>query len=212
MPTGCRPGKRIVGAARAGVFIAAASLVLTGLLAGTPRGVRAAEYDCGSEQSRGEPTRLELTLPKKLKKQSKQIRETFRQEAPDVKVRIEFMPFLDPPKNIGIGRCVSADTARWAMQQAMEFNGGIDRVILQNVVPHHWVGIGTTKLAELSWMPISPADLERLRDPGLSTEAFHALYNELARMTERKRPFGFEPIPYEERKDGQTTPLPDPEK
>jgi hypothetical protein len=185
------------------------ALLMTGwmLAPSTARGESA--YDCAAEQSRSEPTRLEITLSKKWKKQSNEIKAAFNQDLPDLKVRIEFIPFLDPPMNIGIGRCVPAEKARWAMHQAIRYNGGINWVILQGVLPHHFMGVGTTKLAELSWMPISPEELDRLMDPALTTEAFHTLYRELAKMTERKRPFGFDPVPYEPPQNGQTTPLPE---
>ena len=166
-------------------------------------------YDCETDENRNKPTRIELRLAKKLKKNSGEIKEKFRQEAPDLKLRIEYLPFLDPPMNIGIGKCVSAAEARFAIHTALEYNRGIETVILQEVIPHHWVGIGTTKLAELSWMPIVQTDLERLMDPSLTTEAFQTLYRKLARMTERKRPFGFDPVPYEYPKGGPTVPVPD---
>lgn len=50
---------------------------------------------------------------------------------------------------------------------------------------------------ETPWVPVTPADLARLADPAVSIDAFHALYREMAWLTERKRPFGLdlEPLP-----------------
>jgi hypothetical protein len=163
-------------------------------------------YDCNAEENRGKPTTVELTLAKKWRKEGKVIRKAFKDMDQTVKVRIEYFPFIDPPPNIAIGKCVSAEMARLALREALAYNGGVEKVILQEVIPHHWIGIGTTKLAELSWMPITAEDLKALMDPSLSTEAFQERYRNLAKMRERKRPFGFDPVPYEP-DSKQTTPL-----
>jgi hypothetical protein len=163
-------------------------------------------YDCNSEESRGTPTTIELTLAKKWRKDAKEIQKTFKDLDQTAKVRIEYFPFIDPPPNIAIGKCVSAEMARLAFREALDYNRGVEKVILQEVIPHHWIGIGTTKLAELSWMPITPEDLKELMEPSLSNEAFQERYRNLAKMRERKRPFGFDPVPYEPQSK-QTTPM-----
>lgn len=141
------------------------------------------------------PVSVELTLAKKWKGKDVEIRQSFREVFPSTKVRIEFFPFLDPPQNIAIGRCVPADLARIALRQAEIINQGVDRLVVQHVLPHAWIGIGTTKLTEDTWVPITPKDLVRLLDPDLSTEQFHALYRELASVTERRLPFGLGTVP-----------------
>lgn len=84
------------------------------------------------------------------------------------------------------------------MTSAAPANGiGIDRLVFQEILPHRWIILGTTQVAELSWTSIIPADLERLLDPALSTDEFQALYRKLARPKERKRPFGLDPVPFE---------------
>lgn len=154
-------------------------------------------YDCQVEENLAKPAKVEMTLAKKWRKKAKEVKQAFSNASGPVKVRLNFFPFLDPPTNIGIGKCVSADMARLAIRNAIHYNGGVDKLVLQHILPHHWIGIGTTKLAELSWMPISAEDLSRLMNPNLSDADFHGLYRELARMTERKQPFGMDPIPYD---------------
>ena len=97
---------------------------------------------------------------------------------------------MKPPTNLGIGRCVSAEEGRLAIEKAIEYNGGIDYVIMQEFMPHHWAMVGTTDLAELTFIKITPEDLKRLSDPSLSTAQFQALYRKLAALKERKLPFG----------------------
>lgn len=152
-------------------------------------------YDCDAPENRGKPSRVEMTLSKKWRKKGKEIKQAFRSASEAISIRIDFFPFLDPPMNIAIGKCVPAEEARLGIRQAIRYNRGVELLVLQDVVPHHWIGIGTTKLSELSWIAIRPEELDHLLDPTLSTEQFHRLYRELARMTEKKQPFGMDPIP-----------------
>ncbi|MDC4203184.1 MAG: hypothetical protein MPW13_02105 [Candidatus Manganitrophus sp.] len=69
---------------------------------------------------------------------------------------------------------------------------------MQDIMPHHWVKIGTTDTSEMTWIPISPEELAQLTDPSLTTEQFHDLYKKLARQTEKKQPFGMGSIKREE--------------
>ncbi|MFQ5779912.1 MAG: hypothetical protein ACE5HN_03890 [Nitrospiria bacterium] len=148
-------------------------------------------YDCNAPENRDKRTTIELVLAKKKwKKKAKEIKESVTAENSGLKARVKFFPFLDPPMNIGIGRCVSAEDGRLAIQKAFEFNRGVDRVIMQELMPHHWVKIGSTDLAELAWISVTPEDLTRLTDPALSTEQFQKTYRELATLKERKLPFG----------------------
>ncbi len=161
---------------------------------GTPKAEEV--YDCEAEENRKKTAQIEITLSKKLKKKKKEVEQALQSSNEKVLVRVKFFPFLDPPLNIGIGKCIPAELARLAIIQATAYNGGVTHLILQNVLPHHWIGIGTTHLAELSWMPVTPEQLERLKDPSLSTKEFHAVYGELAVMKEKMLPFGLDPIPY----------------
>lgn len=147
-------------------------------------------YDCAAPENREKPTTVEILLGKKWKNRDAEVKQSFLTSDESLKVRIKFFPFLDPPMNIGIGRCVSAEEARLAIREAIRHNGGVDRLIMQDIMPHHWVKIGTTDTSELTWIPISPEELARLTDPSLTTEQFHDLYRELARQKEKKLPFG----------------------
>ncbi len=148
-------------------------------------------YDCQAEGNRDIKTTLELKLAKKkYGKKKREIKKELQENHGALKIRLTFFPFLDPPMNIGIGKCVSAKDGRLAIQEALKFNRGIDRVIMQEFMPHHWVKIGATDLAELTFIPITPEDLTRLSDPSLSNEAFQKVYRELSALKERKLPFG----------------------
>jgi hypothetical protein len=85
---------------------------------------------------------------------------------------------------------VPADVARRAIQEALHTTGKIDRLIRQDILPHHWIKIGSTDTAELAWTPVDPDDFARLTDPSLTTEQFQALYRSLAAPKEKHLPFG----------------------
>lgn len=116
-----------------------------------------------------------------------------------VNVRIKFFPFLDPPANIGIGKCVSAEVGRVAIRAATAYGTGIAKLIRQDILPHRWVKVGATDTAELAWIAISTDDLRQLADPSLTTEAFQTLYRRLATPKERQRPFGMGSVPLEQK-------------
>lgn len=147
-------------------------------------------YDCHAEGNKDIRTTIELKVAKKkYRKRKREIKKEL-QESSGLKVRLLLFPFLDPPLNLGIGKCVSAEDGRLAIDKAKQFNGGIDRVIMQEFMPHHWMKIGATDLAELTFISITPEDLSRLSDPSLSTEDFQKVYRELSTLKERKLPFG----------------------
>ncbi len=140
-------------------------------------------------------TTIELKLAKTWRPQAAGIKRELQSGPGPITARVEFTPMTAPPMNIGIGRCVDAETARLAIRAAIAYNGGIDHLIFQDILPHRWIMIGTTQVAELSWTPVSREELDRLSAPGLSTAEFQALYRTLATPTERKRPFGLDPVP-----------------
>ncbi len=148
-------------------------------------------YNCDAPESKIITTKIELVLAKKKwRKKKKEIKKAVIAGKSDLKVRLKFFPFLDPPTNLGIGKCISAENGRMAIEKALKYNRGVDFVIMQEFVPHHWVTIGSTNLAELTWIAITPEDLKNLSDPGLSTEQFQDLYRKLATLKTRKLPFG----------------------
>lgn len=147
-------------------------------------------YDCNAVENKDIRTTLDMKLAKKWKKKKKDIKKEIIASNSALKVRLNFFPFLDPPMNLGVGKCVSAENGRLAIQKALEYNRGIGLVVMQEILPHHWVRFGLTDLPELAWIPVSPEDIERLSDPKLSTDQFQKIYRELATLKERKLPFG----------------------
>lgn len=147
-------------------------------------------YDCNAQENRDKPTTIEIVLAGKWKDRVEEIKRELGSDTNGIKVRLKFFPFLDPPTNIGIGKCVTAENGRRAIREAVHYLGKVDRVIRQDILPHHWIMIGSTDVAELAWIPISPDDLTRLTDPALSTEQFQTLYRQLAAPKEKKLPFG----------------------
>ena len=91
------------------------------------------------------------------------------------------------PTNIGIGKSISAGDARFAINLAIILNDKIEKLVLQALNPPNYVAIGTSAWDEKSLIPITPEDLQRLRDPGLNNEQFQKLYAELTR--EKKSTF-----------------------
>lgn len=157
-------------------------------------------YDCGAPENKTKPTTVEATLPQKWKGRNDEIQRAFTGGFGSVKMRIQFFPFLNPPANIGIGKCVDAEVARRAIREAIRYNGGVDRLIVQERMPHHLIKIGATDLDESTWIPIHPDALARLTDPALSTAQFQELYRSLAVQKERKLPFGMGSEKREERR------------
>ncbi len=148
-------------------------------------------YDCNAAANKDNRTKIDMKLAKKYKKKKKTIKKDLIALDESLKVRLTFFPMnLDPPMNLGIGRCVSAENGRLAIKKALEFNRGINFLIMQEFMPHHWARIGATDLAELTWIAITPDDLSALSNPALSDEQFQLTYRNLATLKERKLPFG----------------------
>jgi hypothetical protein len=179
---------------RLGAILLAAALLL--ILAGTPRAE--VVYDCQAEENRGKPTTIEIVLAQKWRDQADEIKRALIVDSDKVKVRVRFYPLMDPPTNIGIGKCVPADVARRAIHETTKYSGNIDRLIRQDILPHHWIKIGSTDTAERSWTPVSSEDLARLTDANLPTDQFQGLYRSLAAPKERRLPFGMGTQPIEE--------------
>lgn len=173
-------------------------IVLTVLLAvsSTPNRSAAVVYDCQAEENRSKSTTVEIVLSQKWKDHVDEIKHALTSNQDAVKVRVRFFPFLDPPANIGIGQCVTAENGRRAIHEAIQYFGKVSYLIRQDILPHHWIKIGSTDTAELAWTPIKSDDLTQLSDPALTTEQFQILYRQLAAPKERKLPFGMgsEPI------------------
>ncbi|MEW6682286.1 MAG: hypothetical protein AB1451_05085 [Nitrospirota bacterium] len=102
------------------------------------------------------------------------------------RLRTQVFRLGHPPKNIAIGRDVPAPVAQLAIRLAVAYNGGVEFLLPQyRFFPSH-VAIGTSAFDEASQIPISPEGLEQLRDPTLTTEAFHELYRRLTGEAQRR--------------------------
>lgn len=101
------------------------------------------------------------------------------------RVRPQVFRLGNPPNNIAIGRDVPAPVARLAIQLAVDHNRGVGFLLPEyRFFPRH-VAIGSSAFDEASQIPITPEDLQRLRDPSLTTEQFHALYRSLTGEDQR---------------------------
>ena len=148
-------------------------------------------YNCDAEENREIRTTIKLKLERKWKKKKKEIKKKLVNQDKALKVKLEFFARrMTPPMNLGIGKCVSAENGRLAIKKALEYNRGVNFVIMQEFMPHHWAMVGTTDLAELTFIKITPEELKHLSNPSLSTEQFQTLYRKLATLRERKLPFG----------------------
>ena len=125
---------------------------------------------------------IEIWLAHKHKKQKKELRGFLKSKS--IKVLNHTIQFWrpkggHPPTNIAIGSAVSSEDARMAIDFALKYNDRVDLLVLRPLNPPNYVAIATSAWDELSQIPIKPEDLERLRDPKLTTEEFHSLYYEL---------------------------------
>ncbi len=125
-----------------------------------------------------EEIKVEMSLAKKWKPEDK----TIKKKLHDVsvkRVKIQYFRFGDPPTNLVIGKDVPADIARLAIEIALDYNKDVRSILPEFRFFPHYIGIGSNAYDEQAEIPLFPEDLEKLRDPSLSTEAFHALYRSI---------------------------------
>ena len=125
---------------------------------------------------------IEIWLAYQHKKNDKVLRQRLKDRS--IKVIRKTIQFWKrrgghPPPNIAIGAAISAEDARYAIDLALELNDEIEHLVIQRLNPPHYVAIGTSAWDEKSLIPITPANLKRLRDTNLDTQQFHRLYVEL---------------------------------
>ncbi|MZG31012.1 MAG: hypothetical protein F3745_00485 [Nitrospinae bacterium] len=125
---------------------------------------------------------IEIWLGHKHKKKKKEIRKFLKSNS--LKVLGHTVQFWrrgngHPPTNIAIGSAVSAEDARFVIDFALKYNDRVDGLILRPLNPPNYAAVATSAWDELSEVAITPEELEKLRDPKLTTEEFHSLYYEL---------------------------------
>ena len=130
---------------------------------------------------------IEMWLAHKHKKKNREIRKFLKSK--QLKVLRHTIQYWKPkgghpPTNIAIGSMVSAKDARLMIDIAIKYNDKIDRLILRPLNPPNYVAIATSAWDEQSEVTITPEDLEKLRDPKLTTEEFQILYAELTNEVE----------------------------
>lgn len=122
--------------------------------------------------------KVELFMLKGSQKKAKFIKELLAEQ--NIKrVLIQFFRAGNPPKNIVIGSGIPADVARMMIELAIAFNNGITHLLPEARFFPHYVAFGNSSFDIQAQIPISPEDLNRLRDESLSTEEFHALFRSL---------------------------------
>ena len=125
---------------------------------------------------------IEIWLGHKHKKKKKEIKSFLKSKS--IKVLGHTIQFWrrgngHPPTNIAIGSAVSAADARMGIDFALKYNDELNGLILRPLNPPNYVAVATSAWDEMSEVTITPVDLEKLRDPELTTEEFHSLYYEL---------------------------------
>lgn len=125
---------------------------------------------------------IEMWLAHKQKKNNREIRQFLKSK--NLKVLRHTIQYWKPkgghpPTNIAIGSAVSAADARMVIDMAILYNDEVDRLVLRPLNPPNYVAIATSAWDEQSEVRITPEDLEKLRDPKLTTQEFHSLYAQL---------------------------------
>jgi hypothetical protein len=125
-----------------------------------------------------EDIKIELNLARKWKKEDKSIKELFR-EASINRVFIQYFRVGEPPTNIIIGRDVPAYIGRLAIEAAILLNGGVHTLLPEFRFFPHYIAFGSSAYDEQAEIPIMPEELDKLRDPKLTTEEFHTYYRSI---------------------------------
>ena len=123
--------------------------------------------------------KVEGYISKKFKKDRKDIYKEFAELG---HTRVAIRPFFmtTTSKAFAVGRCVPAYLARHIIKTALKYTSGVGSLVTQTFLPTHWVGVATTIFDEPSQQLITAEQLERLVDPSLNDEQFHALYREFS--------------------------------
>jgi len=161
-------------------FVTGLPFVNAGDRAGSKdQSARAGQSKPTCDTSRTTVCTVEIWLGHKQKKKNKEIRDFLKSHS--IKVLRHTIQYWKPrgghpPTNIALGGHLSAEDARLVMDLALKYNDKIEYLILQRLNPPNYAAIATSAWDDASQTAISPEDLERLRDPKLTTEEFHALY------------------------------------
>ncbi|HEX6727341.1 MAG TPA: hypothetical protein VF078_08305 [Nitrospira sp.] len=123
-------------------------------------------------------SRVEVVLANQFRTREAELKNEFAQ-AGLVNAHFQFARMGQPPKNIGLGRDVPADKAREAIRLALKYNLGVGILLPERLFPPRFITIASSNYDDTVEYPINQETLAKLRDPELSTEAFHRLYRDL---------------------------------
>lgn len=122
---------------------------------------------------------IEMWLAFKQKKKKKELKDYLKSKC--IKVLGHTVQYWrpkggHPPTNIAIGSGIDPKDARLVIDLAFKYNDKVETLVIQALNPPNYAAIATSAWDEKSQIPVSPEDLQHLRDPALSKEEFHALY------------------------------------
>ena len=162
-------------------------LIMIFFLVLSPLNAHSAGYKPSCDINKTTVCTIEMWLAHKHKKSNRDIRKFLKSK--NLKVLRHTIQYWKPkgghpPTNIAIGSMVSAKDARLMIDIAIQYNDKIDGLILRPLNPPNYVAIATSAWDEQSEISITPKDLEKLRDPKLTTEQFQSLYAELTNEAE----------------------------
>lgn len=123
--------------------------------------------------------KIEGYISKKFKKNRKKIYQEFI-EVGFTRTRLRPFPMGNTSKNFAVGRCVPAYIARHVLKKVLLYTSGVESLVVQEFIPTHWIGVGTTMFDEPSQQKVSQEQVQQLLDPSLTTEDFHALYQKFS--------------------------------
>ncbi len=123
-------------------------------------------------------SRVEVVLAYHYRTREAEIKKEFVQ-AGLTNVHFQYARMGQPPQNIGLGREVPADKAREAIRLALKYNLGVSILLPERLFPPRFITIASSNYDDTVEYPISQETLAKLKDPELSTEAFHRLYRDL---------------------------------
>lgn len=95
------------------------------------------------------------------------------------RISIAYFRAGKPPKNFALGRDIPVEAAHLIIQLAEEYNGGIEFLISGGRFFPWYATIGSSAFDEIVQVPVTQADVDRLKDSTLTSEAFQDLYRKL---------------------------------
>lgn len=155
-------------------YPAACVCLMWGLLMGMTLGSQGIALSA-EEASISAVGRVEVVLASQYRAREAEVRAEFA-EAGLTNVHFQYARMGQPPQNLGLGREVPADKAREAIRLALKYNLGVNILLPERLFPPRFITIASSNYDDTVEYHIDEATLAKLRNPELSTEAFHSLY------------------------------------